>query len=474
MYAAAALIACSPTRKHAPMRRRPRYRSNVGRCAATVLLSWVLLLLQLVCTRSADSSAAGRPGGGLLASGARQPRAHPASLPPEEDLESVASTKKARRPRGWGRRNRMSTCRVTSFAAASEDQQQRSSQGGGLHMRPLDWAMGKHGRLARDLKMALAGALAGAIATAALFPIDTAKTLRQANPKAFRGTRDALGHICRTRGPWAIYNGIPTAVLGAMPSSALYFGTYEAVKTRLMRLAAEHFPANPEGDGGSGGGGGGVHPAARAGAHAVAAACGNAGSSLIFVPKEYVKQTLQASGMGAAGAVRETAKDVVRRTLREKGVRGLYRGYWATLSRNVPSAIIRFSLYEEIKLFIGPARLMSAPPAFLLAGALAGACASGITTPFDVLKTRVATGSLDGGRGFTKNMVSIVAEDGWKGLYAGFQPRVVMSGLFTAVGFGSFEALKIVLGVSAEAPPPADGGPVVVAASSGAPDTTRR
>lgn len=98
----------------------------------------------------------------------------------------------------------------------------------------------------------------------------------------------------RTRGPWAIYTGIPTAVVGAMPSSALYFGTYEAVKTRLMRVAANNFPAGP---GGSrereGGGGRGVHPAARAAAHAVAAACGNAASSLIFVPKEYVKQTLQ-------------------------------------------------------------------------------------------------------------------------------------------------------------------------------------
>lgn len=38
---------------------------------------------------------------------------------------------------------------------------------------------------------------------------------------------------------------------------------------------------------------------------------------------------------------------------------------------------------------VGPARLATAPPVFLLAGALAGACASGLTTPFDVLKTRV-------------------------------------------------------------------------------------
>ncbi|CAM9986572.1 unnamed protein product [Laminaria digitata] len=168
--------------------------------------------------------------------------------------------------------------------------------------------------------------------------------------------------------------------------------------------------------------------------------------------------------MGAAGAARETAREIVARTLREKGVRGLYCGYWATLSRNVPSAIIRFSLYEEIKLFMGPARLASAPPAYLIAGALAGACASGLTTPFDVLKTRVATGSLDGGRGFASNMASIVAEDGWKGLYAGFQPRVVMSALFTAVGFGSFETLKTALGVSPL--PPTAGAAVIPAKSS--------
>ena len=58
-----------------------------------------------------------------------------------------------------------------------------------------------------------------------------------------------------------------------------------------------------------------------------------------------------------------------------------------------PSALRRLpclALPHHGTRFIGPARLMSAPPAFLLAGALAGACASGMTTPFDVLKTRVS------------------------------------------------------------------------------------
>lgn len=54
--------------------------------------------------------------------------------------------------------------------------------------------------------------------------------------------------------------------------------------------------------------------------------------------------------MGAAGGARETARQIIARTVQEKGVRGLYCGYWATLSRNIPSAVIRFSLYEEFKL----------------------------------------------------------------------------------------------------------------------------
>lgn len=67
-------------------------------------------------------------------------------------------------------------------------------------------------------------------------------------------------------------------------------------------------------------------------------------------PEPLLYCALKASGMHAAGGARETAKEIIQRTVREKGVQGLYCGYWATLSRNIPSAVIRFSLYEEIKL----------------------------------------------------------------------------------------------------------------------------
>ncbi|KAG5183792.1 mitochondrial carrier protein-like protein [Tribonema minus] len=291
--------------------------------------------------------------------------------------------------------------------------------------------------------MALAGAMAGAISTVTLHPIDTAKTLRQSNPQAFKGTIQALSHMLKTHGPGSIYAGVGAAVVGSMPSSALYFGAYESVKARLTRAAGRRW------------GGGSAQlvlpPGVRAGVHVISAACGNAASSLVFVPKEYVKQSLQAQkGAAMRGQATLNAVALVKATLRQQGIRGLYRGYWATLSRNVPSAILRFTLYEEIKLHLRP-NLANMPgklsPAFLLAGAVAGAVASGLTTPFDVVKTQVATGRLDRNLGVIKSLTKLGREGGIRGLYVGAQPRMLLSSLFTAVGFGSFEAMKTLLQV---------------------------
>jgi Mitochondrial carrier protein len=95
-------------------------------------------------------------------------------------------------------------------------------------------------------------------------------------------------------------------------------------------------------------------------------------------------------GAAVRGQAATGALSLVRTTLQQQGVGGLYRGYWATLSRNVPSAVLRFSLYEELKLHMKPHHLGRTPVRFLVAGAVAGALASGITTPFDVIKTQVS------------------------------------------------------------------------------------
>jgi hypothetical protein len=65
---------------------------------------------------------------------------------------------------------------------------------------------------------------------------------------------------------------------------------------------------------------------------------GNITSSAILVPKEVIKQRMQAGMVGSAG-------EVFIRTIRTEGVGGLYAGYSAALLRNLPSNIISFSTF---------------------------------------------------------------------------------------------------------------------------------
>jgi solute carrier family 25 S-adenosylmethionine transporter 26 len=86
---------------------------------------------------------------------------------------------------------------------------------------------------------------------------------------------------------------------------------------------------------------------------------------------------------------------VILEIIKEKGVAGLYRGYQATLMCNIPSAMFRFVVYKELKHLWAPKQDKDGgfPIGLFTAGAMAGALVSGIMTPVDVLKTRMATGT---------------------------------------------------------------------------------
>jgi Mitochondrial carrier protein len=245
------------------------------------------------------------------------------------------------------------------------------------------------------------------------------------------------------------YAGWWPAVLGSIPSSALYFGAYEGMKQVLLRRVTDRTPSRtvPE-----------LTRGTRLVVHAAAAASGNCLSSLVFVPKECIKQRMQASGC-------HSVSTVVQQILAEScGVRGLFRGYQATLMRNIPSAILRFVIYEELKHSWVTAEtsgnkeatqfrrhgLLHLPTTrnamkLMLAGALAGSVASGLLTPVDVLKTRLSTGTCP--VDVRSCVLYVFQSEGWSGLFAGSGSRMVWSGAFSAIGFGTFETVKTILGV---------------------------
>ncbi|KAI5054637.1 hypothetical protein GOP47_0029782 [Adiantum capillus-veneris] len=213
---------------------------------------------------------------------------------------------------------------------------------------------------------ALAGGLAGGFTNVVLHPIDTVKTKLQTRGSAsiYSGPFDVISKVFASQGIGGFYSGVQAAFLGSVMSSATYFGTYELAKCIFSSIISIPKAITPP----------------------LAAALGNVVSSGILVPKEVVKQRMQAGAIGSA-------RDVLVHTIKSEGITGLYVGYSAALLRNVPSNMISFSTFEYLKLAwlsMSDASVL-APWQSVISGALAGALSAAVTTPLDVAKTRLMT-----------------------------------------------------------------------------------
>jgi solute carrier family 25 S-adenosylmethionine transporter 26 len=129
---------------------------------------------------------------------------------------------------------------------------------------------------------------------------------------------------------------------------------------------------------------------------------------------------------------------------------GLYRGYGITLMREIPFAMIQFPLYEELKRWWSSHQGVPVSPLQAAAcGSITGGFAAGLTTPLDVLKTRLMLGKDKHGKVY-KNAVDvlkrIVAEEGLPTLMSGVQPRVFWISLGGFVFFGAYETSRKIVG----------------------------
>jgi solute carrier family 25 iron transporter 28/37 len=174
-------------------------------------------------------------------------------------------------------------------------------------------------------KLPLAGGLAGGTATLLLYPIDVVKSLCQNNPgmHVYDALMQTLSQIDRC------YGGVIPATLGAIPSSAIYFGSYEYCK----RILATHSNAT----------------ISKPVQHMLAAATGNIISSAVFVPKDLLKHKIQAIKSrsviieGFSSKSNVNVFQLIGHIYRTSGVKGFYPAYRATLMKNIPSAVVRFT-----------------------------------------------------------------------------------------------------------------------------------
>jgi solute carrier family 25 (mitochondrial S-adenosylmethionine transporter), member 26 len=267
-----------------------------------------------------------------------------------------------------------------------------------------------------------------------LYPLDTLKTRLQS----------AQGFL-RAGGLSGIYRGVGSALVGSAPGAALFFVTYDSSKRFLLQRAhdAGRIPtATGEAE---------LVKAKQVdlsepAVHMVAATLGEVAACAVRVPTEVVKQRAQA--LQARGS-KEALSQILELRKRHGFVmmwRELYRGWSITIMREVPFTVIQFPLWEALKEWRRRSsghKTISAMESALF-GSLAGAVAAGITTPLDVLKTRMMLGREK--IGIWRLTESILRDSGPRAFFAGIGPRVFWISAGGAIFLGSYQWASNALG----------------------------
>ena len=210
----------------------------------------------------------------------------------------------------------------------------------------------------------------------------------------YTGTIDAARKIVRMEGMQVLWRGTPAALAMAIPQVGIYMPTYEALKHKLTMLEQGGEEGSSSSSSAS------VLPTLVAGTTARSIAV------LITSPLERARTRAQAftgvstgSGSGSHrlryGMLHEFGSAAGGGF---SGLSHLWRGTMATLARDVPFSGIYWVVTEKLRTQLTERRggaggeeqgLRDVAYVNLLAGTAGGVVAASVTTPLDVVKTRI-------------------------------------------------------------------------------------
>lgn len=288
----------------------------------------------------------------------------------------------------------------------------------------------------------LASASAGMIARIPCHPIDTCKAkiqVQRSGGEAYRNVFIALSNTFKHEGVRGLYKGFGTAFIGSAPAGCLYFTSYEASKKFLTSVSGDRASLLVD---------------FTSGLIAEVFSC------VLWVPIDVIKERLQVQSTLIRQLPDTTLYkgniDAAVTIMRTEGLRGIYKGYGATLMSFGPFSAFYFLFYERLKKisaqFSTPSHPSSAPTdlpfhLILFCAATSGALASFVTNPLDLAKLRIQIDRRRGGSLFNYRNVfdgvrRIWGEEGMRGLFRGVGARMAFSAPTTAISLTCFEELK--------------------------------
>ncbi|KAJ7124055.1 mitochondrial carrier [Mycena crocata] len=269
----------------------------------------------------------------------------------------------------------------------------------------------------------LAGSVGGAAQVLVGQPLDTVKTRAQIAPKGmFKGPMDILTQTVRKEGFFALYKGMASPLLGIAGVNSLLFASY-GVSRRIIS----------------------PFPQLTLGETAVAGSMAGAANAILASPVEMFKVRMQGQ---YGGETDKRLRVVAREMWTQWGFRkGVMRGYWVTVAREIPAYAGFFTAYEFTKRKFSAKYGNQLPVWALLASGSTGGIAYWLSCyPLDVIKSRIQlrdtppTGTPV--QYIAREFRTIVAESGVAGLFRGLSPSLLRSIPAAASTFAAFELTR--------------------------------
>ena len=306
-----------------------------------------------------------------------------------------------------------------------------------------------------------------------------------------------------------LYRGLIPAAVGSAPGAALFFGVYENSKHHLANLYQNKDGSQSNQNNGKSASA--VKESGSAWIHMISAGIGECAACFVRVPTEVIKQNMQVmqKKIGGTQSQYHQTIETIRFIFRTEGIGGFYTGFFSTIIREIPFSFIQFPLYEYFKVQVSlynksinyitksseakqlqisdsghisnersskdtvEKKAGSTSESFLyqatpfqaaLCGSVSGGIAAAITTPLDVVKTRLmikgnaelsqVTGANEkeglkpeATRGLLKKrrngvvstFLRILREEGANKLFSGIGPRTMWISIGGCIFFGAYE-----------------------------------
>jgi len=296
-----------------------------------------------------------------------------------------------------------------------------------------------------DLSPYIYGGLAAVCAEIVTFPVDTAKVRLQLQGQTkdrrwrqlkYSGTLHCLWSISKEEGIRSLYKGLSPAVLRQAVYGTIKFGLYYSAKeVVLTAISKDEGKAKNE-------------------STLINLACAifaGSVSSAIATPTDVVKVKMQARATEVPGGLITVTKDIFM----NEGVKGLWRGVHPTAQRAALVAGVQLPVYDwtKFKLCSGPSAIMKDGVAcHLVSSMVAGVSAAFISSPVDVVRTRLmvqrraeklVTGKCSATyRSALHCGIHTLATEGVAALFKGFVPSFARMGPWNVIFFVVYEKCK--------------------------------